>query len=126
MSKHYGKKRKGGIIGVWFAVLAVIALAGAVGWVSKGFADWNISGWFDGSEAGSAGLQGGQGSQGDYSVRFMYRDAETGKEKIAERFCGAGGSVAPPSDVGDVAQTADNPALTLVIIVGNVAAVCLV
>jgi hypothetical protein len=63
-------------------------------------------------EQGEPGLPGETIPQGDYSVRFFYRDPETGEEKTVEEFCDEGGGVTPPSDVGDVEATADNPALT--------------
>ncbi|GHV02050.1 hypothetical protein FACS1894211_12810 [Clostridia bacterium] len=44
----YGRKRKSGWVGAVLAVLVVAALVGALGWLSKGFQDWNAGTWFDG------------------------------------------------------------------------------
>jgi hypothetical protein len=44
------------VFGVIIVVLLLILAMGALGWLSKGFADWNIGTWFEGwfSEAEQA------------------------------------------------------------------------
>jgi hypothetical protein len=100
---------------IWLlTIAAALVLAFALSFTGCAVKDWLTGPQGEQGlpgEQGSQGPQGEQSPQGDYSVRFMYRDAKTGKEKIVERFCGESGNVAPPLDAGDVAQTADNPAL---------------